>query len=80
MLGHLGKALEQGTLLNTIETALRWAGTMTWQGYHPFIKLLEGFYEKGVRLSRKTMEVYEQRIERLNNLPKWNVVIRPRIA
>jgi hypothetical protein len=26
------------------------------------------------------MEVYEQRIERSNNLPKWNVVIRPQIA
>jgi hypothetical protein len=37
-------------------------------------------YEKGVRLSKKTMEVYEQRIERSNNLPKWNVVIRPQIA
>ena len=46
-----------GTLLNTIETALRGAGTMTWKGCHPFIKLLEGVYEKGVRLSRKTMEV-----------------------
>jgi hypothetical protein len=69
-----------GTLLSTIETALRWAGTMTWKGGHPFIKLLEGVYEKGVRLSRKTMEVYEQRLERSTNLPKWNVVIRPRIA
>ncbi len=68
------------TLLNPIETALRWAGTMTWKGYHPFIKLLEGFYEKGVRLSRKTMEVYEQRLERSNNLPQWNVVIRPQVA
>ena len=68
------------TLLNTIETALGWAGTMTWKGCHPFIKLLEGFYEKGVRLSRKTLEVYEQRIERSNNLPRWNVVIRPQIA
>jgi DDE family transposase len=69
-----------GTLLNPIETALRWAGTMTWKGCHPFIKLLEGFYEKGVRLSRKTMEVYEQRLERSNNLPQWNVVIRPQVA
>jgi hypothetical protein len=79
VLGRLGKALN-GTLLNTIETALRWAGTMTWKGCHPVIKLLEGVYEKGVRLSKKTMEVYEQRLERSNNLPKWNVVIRPQIA
>jgi transposase len=69
-----------GTLLNTIETALRWAGTMIWKECHPVIKLLEGVYEKGVRLSKKTMEVYEQRLERSNNLPKWNVVIRPQIA
>ena len=26
---------------------------MTWKGCHPFIKLLEGFYEKGVRLSKR---------------------------
>jgi hypothetical protein len=69
-----------GTLLNTVETALGWAGTMTWKGCHPFIKLLEGVYEKGVRLSKKTMEVYEQRLERSNTLPKWNIVIRPQIA
>jgi hypothetical protein len=53
---------------------------MTWKGCHPFIKLLEGVYEKGVRLSKKTMKVYEQRLERSTNLPKWNVVIRPQIA
>ena len=31
-----------GTLLESVETALNWAKTMTWKGIHPIVRLLEG--------------------------------------
>ena len=40
-----------GTLLNSIATALQWAKTMTWRGVAPIVHLLDPVYETGVRLS-----------------------------
>ena len=36
-----------GTLLNTIDTVLEWAKTMTWKGIKPVVKLCDKIYEKG---------------------------------
>jgi hypothetical protein len=66
-----------GTLLNTIEKALKWAATMTWKGLHPMVSLLDEVYEKGVTLTKKAMEPYAKRLDRSKELPKWNVVIQP---
>jgi transposase len=38
-----------GTLLNTIDTVLEWAKTMTWKGIKPVVKLCDKIYEKGVK-------------------------------
>lgn len=66
-----------GTLLESIETALEWAGTMAWNGIHPVIKLLTETYEKGKKLTKKEMRVYEDKIKRSESLPKWDVTINP---
>jgi transposase len=66
-----------GTLLDTIEKALKWAGTMTWKGLHPLVRLLDVVYEKGVKLTKKALKPYAQRLERCDELPKWYVVIQP---
>ena len=42
-----------GTLLNSVDTVLEWARTMTWKGVHPVVELLDKTYEKGVRIARK---------------------------
>jgi hypothetical protein len=67
-----------GTLLSTIEKAVKWAETMTWKGLHPIVSLLDKVYEKGVTLTKKAMKPYEQRLDRSEQLPKWNVVIQPK--
>jgi len=36
-----------GTLLSSIEKTLEWAGTMTWNGVHPVVHLLDAVYQKG---------------------------------
>jgi len=66
-----------GSLLDTIETALNFARTMTWNGRHPAVKLVEKTYQTGVRLTPKEMEELEERFERLPGLEKWFVRIEP---
>jgi transposase len=66
-----------GTLLHTLETVLAWAGTMTWKGLRPVVKLLDGIYEKGVRLNKKSFKEIEGRLQRHASLPKYGVIIQP---
>lgn len=66
-----------GTLLDSIETALKWAGTMTWNGTRPIIHLLTKIYQKGKNLTKKEMLAYEKKIKRAQKLPKWDVTISP---
>ena len=66
-----------GEILNSVEKALQWAGTMTWKGIRPVVCLWENAYEKGVRLTKKEMKRFENRIKRSAKLPKWDIVIDP---
>lgn len=66
-----------GSLLDTVETALNFAQTMTWKGHHPVVKLVDETYPTGVRLTPKEMEKLEKRFERLSGLEKWFVRIKP---
>ena len=64
-----------GTILSTVETALKWASTMTWRGVRPIIELVEGVYERGVTLSRMEFDPVLERLEKSANLKKWSVKI-----
>lgn len=66
-----------GTLLSSIEKALEWAGTMTWNGVRPVVHLLDVVYQKGITLTKEAMKIYEDRIERSETLPMWDVTIKP---
>ena len=66
-----------GTLLDTIETALRWSATFTWQGQHPLVRRIESIYETGVKLTRSEFAKYASRLIRSETLSKWSVTIRP---
>lgn len=66
-----------GALLNSVEAAIEWASTMTWNGVKPVIHLLNKSYEKGVKLTKKAMKAYEERLQRSETLPKWDVSIEP---
>ena len=59
-----------GSLLSTIDVAVKWAKTMTWKNIQPVLHLLEQVYEKGKKLTKKEMEIYEKRIQRSDLLPK----------
>jgi len=64
-----------GTILSTVETALKWASTMTWRGVRPIIELVEGVYERGVTLSRMEFGPVLERLGKSANLKKWSVKI-----
>jgi hypothetical protein len=66
-----------GTLLNTVNTVLEWAGTMTWKGVRPAVDLLGKTYEKGVRIAKKAFKKIEERLDRDESLPKYCVRIQP---
>ena len=45
-----------GEILDSVDKALGFARSMTWNGRNPIVKLIEGTYEKGVKLAKQAME------------------------
>lgn len=68
-----------GTLLNTIETSLEWAKTMTWKGLHPVVKLVETTYKKGIRMAKKAFKTFAERVTRDVSLQKYLMTIQPQV-
>ncbi len=69
-----------GTKLTDTETMLRRAGSMTWKGLHPIIKVTKNIYKKGVSLTKSAMRSVEKFIERDTLLPEWDILINPKIG
>ena len=66
-----------GSLLDTLETVLNFAQTMTYNGVHPVVDVMTTPYHTGVKLSQKAMAKLEERLERLPGLEKYFVRIAP---
>jgi len=66
-----------GTWLDSIDTVLQFAKTMTWQGKHAIVELVTTVYETGVTLTKDAMQRVEAQIKRLPVLGKWFVDIVP---
>ena len=66
-----------GSLLDSIDTVLQFAATMTWKGAHPIVALVTTTYQTGVTLTKEAMEAVEAKIKRLPHLEKWFVDIVP---
>jgi transposase len=77
---HCWGSLEQhwnGTLLDELDTVLKFAESMTWRGRHPVVRVVTTIYKTGVRLSQAAMADLETQIKRLPTLEKWFVEISP---
>lgn len=66
-----------GALLDTLDTVLEFARTMTWKGKHPIVSLVTTTYASGVRLGKQAMQALEAQITRQAGLEKWFVDIYP---
>ena len=64
-----------GDLLDTVETVVQFAQTMTWKGKAPIVRLLTTTYHTGVRLTKQAMAEVETHIKRLSGLERWFVDI-----
>lgn len=64
-----------GELLDSVEKVLGLARTMKWNGKSPIVKMVQGVYEKGVKLTKKAMEKLEAMLIRLPGIEKWAVDI-----
>jgi len=66
-----------GSLLDTKETVVKYAETMTYDKQHPVVKLIDQVYETGVKVGKAAMKIYENALERVAGLSKWFVRISP---
>lgn len=66
-----------GTLLDTCQTVLKFAQSMTYKGQQPVVKFVKKVYRTGVSLTQKEMATLEKRFDRLPGLAKWFVKIEP---
>jgi hypothetical protein len=65
-----------GSLLDSVETIIKFSQSLTFKGKQPAVKLVETIYQTGVKLTTKAMKEIEKKIKRLPKLPKWFVEIR----
>jgi Rhodopirellula transposase DDE domain len=56
-----------------------WAKSMTWKGLNPIIELSSVLYRKGISLSKEAMQNVEERLKRNPLLPKWDILIQPKL-
>lgn len=67
-----------GSILDSIQTVLRFANTLTWKGLKPKqVQLNQAHYPKGMKHAAPFMKRLEQRFERLRGLENWFVRIVP---
>jgi transposase len=66
-----------GALLDTIDTVLQFAATMSWKGLRPLVDLVTRTYATGVKLTKEAMARLETEVARLPQLEKWFVDIVP---
>ena len=65
-----------GDILDSVEKTLGMIKTMTWKGIKPIVHFFDQSFEKGIKLTKKEMGVYEKKIKRSDDLPKWDVIIK----
>jgi Rhodopirellula transposase DDE domain len=57
-----------GSILDEVETAIKFAESMKWNGNKPTVKLVTETYQTGVKLTKKVMNQLEKEFERMVNI------------
>lgn len=66
-----------GSILDSKETVMRFAQSMTYRGIHPVIYSSKKVYESGIKTCKSTMKLLEKCIDRMDNIEKWFITIEP---
>ena len=67
-----------GYLLSTVDAVINRAGNFCWKGMRTMACLLDGIYEKGVKLCGNEKRELEHRLERSAELNWWDITILPK--
>lgn len=66
-----------GYLLDSVDTVLKRAASFLWRNVQTTVTIMTEIYEKGVKLNAKRKKELEYRLERSEQLPWWDITIRP---
>jgi hypothetical protein len=69
-----------GYLLDSVDTVLRWASNFVWRSMRTTTHLLEGVYQKGIKVCGKRKLALEERLQRSRTLPWWDITIKPKMV
>lgn len=69
-----------GYLLDTVSCALKRAGNFFWKGLRATVKMIDAVYEKGVKVCGKEKVKLEQRLNRSDRLPLYDITIKPKMV
>lgn len=64
-----------GYLLDSVGSVLNRAGNFVWKGLRATVKLFDAVYEKGVKIHGKEKAELERRLNRLEQLPLYDIAI-----
>lgn len=67
-----------GYLLDSVETVLKRASSFLWRKVQTTVTVMTEVYEKGVTLNSKGKRELESRLNRSEQLPWWDITIRPK--
>jgi len=66
-----------GALLTDIDVVREWTKTMRWDGVAPNVYFLDDEYHRGVKLTKREMRSYEERLARTPDIGRWSLIIQP---
>lgn len=66
-----------GYLLDSVSVVLNRASNFVWKGIHATVHLLNAVYEKGIKVCGKRRSELEQRLQRSEQLPLYDIIICP---
>lgn len=67
-----------GYLLNSVDAVLKRARNFAWKMVQATVNFFTQTYEKGIKLSIKEKRKLEERLQRSDVLPKYDIVIMPK--
>lgn len=64
-------------LLDSEDTVIKFAKSMTWKGNCPNVNIVNKIYPTQVKLKKKIMKIYESCLYRKRSIKKWFVILKP---
>ncbi len=65
-------------ILDTVDTALKWAWNMTWKGINPIINKVNWVYERWIKVTKDELVKFKEFWKPSESLSKWDISIDAR--